>query len=90
MRVQEHIITPRYGGSVIGGIHDHISGAYLLSNNNPFVPKPIALDVLGQIGGLVSCLMRVSLMVSQILWTRVVQSDYPRWIQFAIHQSKPR
>ena len=26
MRVQEHIITPRYGGSVIGGIHDHISG----------------------------------------------------------------
>ena len=50
MRVQEHIITPRYGGSVIGGIHDHISGAYLLSNNNPFVPKPIALDVLGQIG----------------------------------------
>ena len=50
MRVQEHIITPRYGGSVIGGIHDHISGAYLLSNNNPFVAKPIALDVLGQIG----------------------------------------
>ena len=50
MRVQEHIITPRYGGSVIGGIHDHISGAYLLSNDNPFVPKAIALDVLGQIG----------------------------------------
>ena len=50
MRVQEHIITPRYGGSVIGGIHDHISGAYLLSHNNPFVPKAIALDVLGQIG----------------------------------------
>jgi len=50
MRVQEHIITPRYGGSVIGGIHDHISGAYLMSHNNPFIPKPIALDVLGQIG----------------------------------------
>ena len=49
MRVQEHIITPRYGGSVIGGIHDHISGAYLLSHNNPFIPKAIALDVLGQI-----------------------------------------
>jgi DNA-directed RNA polymerase subunit A' len=50
MRVQEHIITPRYGGSVIGGIHDHISGAYLLSHNNRFVPKTIAIDVLGQIG----------------------------------------
>ena len=34
MRVQEHIITPRYGGSVIGGIHDHISGAYLLTHGN--------------------------------------------------------
>ena len=32
MRVQEHIITPRYGGAVIGGIHDHISGAYLLTH----------------------------------------------------------
>ncbi|MDP6906998.1 MAG: hypothetical protein QF440_06225 [Candidatus Thalassarchaeaceae archaeon] len=50
MRVQEHIITPRYGGSVIGGIHDHISGAYLLTHNNRFIPKSIALDVLGQIG----------------------------------------
>ena len=50
MRVQEHIITPRYGGSVIGGIHDHISGAYLMSHDNPFIPKPIALDILGQIG----------------------------------------
>lgn len=50
MRVQEHIITPRYGGSVIGGIHDHISGAYLLTHNNRFIPKAIALDVLGQIG----------------------------------------
>jgi len=50
MRVQEHIITPRYGGSVIGGIHDHISGAYLLSHDNPFIPKAIALDILGQIG----------------------------------------
>ena len=28
MRVQEHIISPRYGGSVIGGIHDHITGAF--------------------------------------------------------------
>ncbi len=50
MRVQEHIITPRYGGAVIGGIHDHISGAYLLTHANPFVPKQVALDVLGHIG----------------------------------------
>ena len=31
MRVQEHILSPRFGGPIIGGIHDHISGAYLLT-----------------------------------------------------------
>ena len=50
MRVQEHIITPRYGGAVIGGIHDHISGAYLLTHGDRFVPKTVAMDVLSQIG----------------------------------------
>lgn len=29
MRVQEHILSPRFGGPIIGAIHDHISGAYL-------------------------------------------------------------
>ena len=50
MRVQEHILTPRYGGAVIGGIHDHISGAYLLSNQNPKISKRHGLEMLGNIG----------------------------------------
>ncbi|SVA60630.1 uncharacterized protein METZ01_LOCUS113484, partial [marine metagenome] len=50
MRVQEHIITPRYGGSVIGGIHDHISGAYLLTHGNRILPKSLVLEILGAIG----------------------------------------
>jgi DNA-directed RNA polymerase subunit A' len=50
MRVQEHIISPRYGGSVIGGIHDHITGAYLLTHGDAFLPMHVALDVLGSIG----------------------------------------
>jgi len=41
MRVQEHILTPRYGGAVIGGIHDHISGAYLLSRPGTQLIKAI-------------------------------------------------
>jgi DNA-directed RNA polymerase beta' subunit len=49
MRVQEHIITPRYGGSVIGGIHDHISGAYLMTRGERVIPKRIAMEVLGAI-----------------------------------------
>ena len=31
MAVQEHILSPRFGGPIIGGIHDHISGLYLLT-----------------------------------------------------------
>src|SRR3989441_12304156 len=31
MRVQEHILSPRFGGPVIGGIHDYISGSFLLT-----------------------------------------------------------
>ena len=50
MRVQEHIISPRYGGSVIGGIHDHITGAYLLTHGEAFLPRQAALDVLSSIG----------------------------------------
>ena len=50
MRVQEHIISPRYGGSVIGGIHDHISGAYLLTHGGAFIPKHVVLEVLSSVG----------------------------------------
>jgi len=50
MRVQEHIITPRYGGAVIGGIHDHISGAYLLTHSDRVLPKALVMEILGSIG----------------------------------------
>ena len=50
MRVQEHIITPRYGGAVIGGIHDHISGAYLLTHGERIIPKELAMEVMGSVG----------------------------------------
>ena len=50
MRVQEHILTPRYGGAVIGGIHDHISGAYLLSRPGTLIARHHGLEMLGNIG----------------------------------------
>ncbi len=49
MRVQENILSPRYGGAVIGGIHDHISGAYLLTNSDRIVAKGQALEILSKI-----------------------------------------
>ena len=32
MLVQENILSPRYGGPIIGGIHDHITGSFLLTH----------------------------------------------------------
>jgi len=40
MRVQEQILSPRFGGPIIGGIHDHISGAYLFTRKDKrFTPQ---------------------------------------------------
>ncbi len=39
MLVQEQIITPRYGAPIIGGIHDYITGAYLLTRKDTLLDK---------------------------------------------------
>ncbi len=35
MKVEEHILSPRYGGPIIGMLHDHITAAFLLTHKNP-------------------------------------------------------
>jgi DNA-directed RNA polymerase subunit A' len=46
MRVQEQILSPRFGENIIGAIQDHISGTYLLTNENPRFIETQALDLL--------------------------------------------
>jgi len=46
MRVQEQILSPRFGENIIGAIQDHISGTYLLTNSNPSFSENQALDLL--------------------------------------------
>ena len=46
MRVQEQILSPRFGGNIIGAIQDHISGTYLLTHANPRFTETQALDLL--------------------------------------------
>ena len=46
MQVQENILSPRYGGPIIGAIHDHITGAYFLTHNNPRFNKQEAMNIL--------------------------------------------
>ena len=46
MRVQQQILSPRFGGNIIGAIQDHISGTYLLTHSNPQFSETQALDLL--------------------------------------------
>lgn len=46
MQVQENILSPRFGGPIIGGIHDHISGLFLLTRNENDITKTAALELL--------------------------------------------
>jgi DNA-directed RNA polymerase subunit A' len=46
MRVQEHILSPRFGGPIIGAIHDHISGGYLLTRKESIFTEEQAFQIL--------------------------------------------
>ena len=46
MQVQENILSPRYGGPIIGAIHDHITGAYFLTHNNPRFTREEAANIM--------------------------------------------
>jgi DNA-directed RNA polymerase subunit A' len=46
MRVQEQMLSPRFGENIIGAIQDHISGTYLLTHTNPQFNETQALDLL--------------------------------------------
>ncbi|AEA47356.1 DNA-directed RNA polymerase subunit A' [Archaeoglobus veneficus] len=46
MAVQEHILSPRFGGPIIGGIHDHISGLYLLTRGEKLFTREEAMSIL--------------------------------------------
>ncbi len=48
MRVQEQLLSPRFGENIIGAIQDHITGTYLLTNQNPQFNETQALDLLRQ------------------------------------------
>ncbi|NKQ38603.1 MAG: DNA-directed RNA polymerase subunit A' [Methanosarcinales archaeon] len=46
MQVQENVLSPRFGGPIIGGIHDHISGIFLLTRNEKRISKISAFELL--------------------------------------------
>lgn len=50
MLVEKHILTPRYGGPIIGGLQDYISGAYLLTSKSTLLTKEGVARLLAPTG----------------------------------------
>ncbi|MDH5806572.1 MAG: DNA-directed RNA polymerase subunit A' [Candidatus Methanomethylicaceae archaeon] len=46
MLVQEQILSPRYGGPIIGAIQDYITGAFLLTRKNTLLKREEAAQLL--------------------------------------------
>ncbi len=46
MKVQEQILSPRFGGPIIGGIHDHITAMFLLTHDNPLYSEEATVHML--------------------------------------------
>ncbi|MEM2597745.1 MAG: DNA-directed RNA polymerase subunit A', partial [Thermofilum sp.] len=46
MLVQEHIMTPRYGAPIVGGLHDYITGAYLLTRKDTVLDRRAASNLI--------------------------------------------
>ncbi|RLF39849.1 MAG: DNA-directed RNA polymerase subunit A' [Thermoplasmata archaeon] len=49
LKVQEHILSPRFGGPIIGAIHDHITGCFLLTFGDRKVPIEDATQILSAV-----------------------------------------
>jgi len=50
MLVEKHILSPRYGGPIIGGLQDYISGAYLLTTKSTLLSGEEVMDLLAVTG----------------------------------------
>jgi DNA-directed RNA polymerase subunit A' len=46
LSVHENILSPRFGGPIIGGIHDHVSGIFMLTHGMRWFTKEEALYLL--------------------------------------------
>ncbi|MBS7645208.1 MAG: DNA-directed RNA polymerase subunit A' [Candidatus Bathyarchaeia archaeon] len=46
MQVQDQILSPRYGGPIIGAIRDHLSASYLLTHKSTYLTKDAVARLL--------------------------------------------
>jgi len=46
MRVQENILSPRFGGPIIGGIHDYVTGSFMLTHGRKPIDRRGVMELL--------------------------------------------
>jgi DNA-directed RNA polymerase subunit A' len=46
MRVQENILSPRFGGPIIGGIHDYVTGSFMLTHGSKPIDSKGVMELL--------------------------------------------
>ncbi len=49
MKVQENFLSPRFGGPIMGAIHDHITALFMLTYRNPLIPLETGLHIMSYI-----------------------------------------
>jgi DNA-directed RNA polymerase subunit A' len=67
--VEKHILTPRYGGPIIGGRQDYISGAYLLTVKTTLLDADTLGQLLAAAGYSESELPEPAILKPRRLWT---------------------
>ncbi len=68
MLVQYHILSPRYGGPIIGGVQDYVSGAYLLTSKATILTAEDVVDLLSA-AGYVGEIPEPAILSPKKLWT---------------------
>ncbi len=49
MKVQENFLSPRFGGPIMGAIHDHITAMFMLTYRNPLIPIELGIHILSYV-----------------------------------------
>jgi DNA-directed RNA polymerase subunit A' len=68
MRVQENILSPRFGGPIIGGIHDYVTGCFMLTHGEKPIDNKDVMELLKKFD------------VSELPTPKGYMDDQPYWI----------
>jgi DNA-directed RNA polymerase subunit A' len=68
LKVQNHILTPRYGGVIIGAIQDYVSGAYILTIKSTLLEREEVIELLAA-AGVVKELPEPAILSPKKYWT---------------------